>query len=116
MTFGYPWLSEVEPPPDLFLVMLIFAFNLFYLLETQEIFMKIARAKWSVHDISRIQILPSWFSTYTRFQLLLPSSLYYFYYLEPLEPCLIAWWLWSVDFFRYVCSADYRIINLPQYP
>ncbi len=42
------------PPPDLFLVMLISAFNLFYLLETQEIFMEIALGKWSVHDISRI--------------------------------------------------------------
>jgi hypothetical protein len=34
--------------------MLISAFNLFYLLETQEIFMQIARRKWSVHDTSRI--------------------------------------------------------------
>ena len=33
--------------------MLISAFNLFYLLETQEMFMEIARGKWSVHDTSR---------------------------------------------------------------
>ena len=43
----------VLTPPDLFLVMLISAFNLFYLLETQGIFMEIARGNWSVHDTSR---------------------------------------------------------------
>ncbi len=43
----------VLTPPDLFLVMLISAFNLFYLLETQGTFMEIARRKWSVHDTSR---------------------------------------------------------------
>ena len=43
----------VLTPPDLFLVMLISAFNLFYLLETQGIFMEIARGKWSVYDTSR---------------------------------------------------------------
>ena len=33
--------------------MLISAFNLFYLLETQGIFMEIARGKWFVYDTSR---------------------------------------------------------------
>ena len=43
----------VLTPPDLFLVMLISSFNLFYLLETQGIFMEIARGKRLVHDTSR---------------------------------------------------------------
>ena len=74
-------------PPDLFLVMLISDFNLFYLLG---IFMEIARGKWSVHDTSRahrVQIE----SSHPGFPITLPSSLCYFYLLETLEPCLVAW-------------------------
>ncbi len=52
---------------------------------------------------------PTWFSTYTRFQFLLPSSLYYFYLLESLES---AWWLWSVDI--SLCAP--QIIESPTFP
>ena len=43
----------VLTPPGLFFVVLISAFNLFYLLETQGIFMEIARGRCFVHDTSR---------------------------------------------------------------
>ena len=110
----------VLTPPDLFLVMLISAFNLFYLLETQGIFMEIARGKWFVYDTSRahrVQIESSHpkFSNYSRFQFLLPSLLYYFYLLETLEPCLVAWWLWSMDISR--CAPQIlESLTLPNIP
>ena len=53
MLLGACTLAIAVQNPIHAILMLISAFNLFYLLETQEIFMEVARGKWSVHDISR---------------------------------------------------------------